>query len=325
MRHSIACPRCESHVLRPGQRLAASDEQLRADEIDASDDFGDRMLDLQPGIHLEEEETGLIAAALEKELDRAGVDVPDGPRRANRGFAHLLPDRRCQNRAGAFLDHFLMAALHRTLALEHVHGVAVRVAEHLDLDVARPLDQSLDVQRAVAERRHGLAPRLLDRRQDLRSVAKHLHADAAAASRGLDQRREPDTRRRGLQRGIGLIGRRLTRHDGHASGLHQLARADLRTHALDGLGWWPDEHDAGVATGAGKVGAFGQESVAGMNRVGLMRVRCAQQPFHIEIAVARRGTAEVCGDDQPPMRAAPARQRRNRPPRFRCRARGRRE
>ena len=37
--------------------------------------------------------------------------------------------------------------------------VAVRVAEHLHFDVARPLDEAFDVERAVAERRQRLAPR----------------------------------------------------------------------------------------------------------------------------------------------------------------------
>ena len=49
-----------------------------------------------------------------------------------------------------------MAPLHRALALEEVHDVAVRVGEDLNLDVTRPLDQPLDVERAVAERRASL-------------------------------------------------------------------------------------------------------------------------------------------------------------------------
>ena len=53
---SIAWPRCVSALLRPRQRLAGRDEQLRAHEIEAGDRFGDRMLDLQPRVHLEEVE-----------------------------------------------------------------------------------------------------------------------------------------------------------------------------------------------------------------------------------------------------------------------------
>ena len=60
-----------------------------------------------------------------------------------------------------------MAPLDRALALEEVDDVAVGVGEDLHFDVARPLDEPLDVQRAVAERRGGLAPRGLHRVGDL--------------------------------------------------------------------------------------------------------------------------------------------------------------
>ena len=46
-----------------------------------------------------------------------------------------------------------MAALQRALALAEVHDGAVRVGEHLDLDVARALEVALDQHPGVAERR----------------------------------------------------------------------------------------------------------------------------------------------------------------------------
>ena len=64
-----------------------------------------------------------------------------------------------------------MPPLDRALALEQVDDVAVVVGEDLDLDVARPLDQPLDVQRAVAERGRRLAPRRLNRVVELARVA----------------------------------------------------------------------------------------------------------------------------------------------------------
>ena len=51
-----------------------------------------------------------------------------------------------------------MAPLQRALALEHVNDVAVMVGDDLELDVARALDQALEVERRVAER--GRAPRV---------------------------------------------------------------------------------------------------------------------------------------------------------------------
>ena len=48
-------------VLRPRQRLAGGDEQLRAHEVDAGHLLGHRMLDLQPRVHLEEIERRCVA------------------------------------------------------------------------------------------------------------------------------------------------------------------------------------------------------------------------------------------------------------------------
>ena len=42
-------------VLRERQRLALGDAQLQGDEVEAADELGDRVLDLQAGVHLEQE------------------------------------------------------------------------------------------------------------------------------------------------------------------------------------------------------------------------------------------------------------------------------
>ena len=82
-----------------------------------------------------------------------------------------------------------MAALDRAVALAEVDDVAVRVGEHLHLDVARVDDQLLDVDVGVREVRLPLPPRALERLLGLRRVVHLLHALAAAAGRGLDQER----------------------------------------------------------------------------------------------------------------------------------------
>ena len=104
-------------------------------------------------------------------------------------------ERRRQRRHGLSSIDLLMPALRRAFALEEVHDVAVRVGEDLDLDVPRPLDQPLDVERAVAERRLRLAPRCASASASSPRRAHRLHPDAAAARRRLDQRREADARR----------------------------------------------------------------------------------------------------------------------------------
>ena len=56
-----------------------------------------------------------------------------------------------------------MAALDAALALAEVDERAVRVAQDLDLDVARPRDVPLEQHPVVAERRGRLAPGGLER------------------------------------------------------------------------------------------------------------------------------------------------------------------
>ena len=73
---------------------------------------------------------------------------------------------------------------------------ALAVADHLHLDMARPLEIALEIDRIVAE--DGFRLGLRDRQQprELGGVARHLHAAPAAARRGLDQHRVADLARR---------------------------------------------------------------------------------------------------------------------------------
>ena len=62
-------------------------------------------------------------------------------------------------RRGRFLDDLLVAALHRAVALAEMDRVALAVGEHLNLDVARILEELLHVDLIVAERGLGLGLR----------------------------------------------------------------------------------------------------------------------------------------------------------------------
>ena len=65
------------------------------------------------------------------------------------------------------LDDLLVPALDRAVALEQVDEVAVGVAQELDLDVPRPADQLLEIDLVLAEGGLGLAPRGIDRVEQL--------------------------------------------------------------------------------------------------------------------------------------------------------------
>ena len=169
----------------------------------------------------------------------------------------------------------------------------MRVGEDLDLDVARTLDPPLDVERAVAERARGLAPRRGNRLVERVDLGDDAHALAAAAGRRLDDDRQADGQRRGADPGVALIRRRRAGHDRHAGPLHPLARAELRAHRRDRLGRRADEDHAGVAARRGKGRVLGQEAVAGMDRVGARARRGVEDRVDAQVALGRRRPADL--------------------------------
>src|SRR5690606_26416771 len=182
----------QDHVLLPDRQLApGGDEQLFAHQVDAGDQFGDRVLDLDPGVHLDEVE----ASVLVQELERAGAAVAD----ADAGLGADLADLRAllfgDAGRGRFLDHLLVAALHRAVALAQVDRVALAVGQHLDLDVARVLEELLHVDHVVAERGAGFGAGGGDRVGQRGLGVHHAHAAPAAAAGRLDDHRVADLAR----------------------------------------------------------------------------------------------------------------------------------
>ena len=142
------------------QPLPGGDADLLLDDVDAGDEFGHRVLDLDARVHLEEEEVALV---VEQELERAGVGVLDRARGVDDRAAELAPHLLGHGDRRPFFEQLLMAPLDRALALAEVDDGAVVIAEDLELDVARVLDVLLEVDVADAERRFGLALRGLQR------------------------------------------------------------------------------------------------------------------------------------------------------------------
>ena len=75
---------------RRRQGGSLGDGKLELDEIEPGDELGHRVLDLQPGVHLEKPEA---AVGFEEELDGSRPDVADGAGGGDGGRAHLLAER----------------------------------------------------------------------------------------------------------------------------------------------------------------------------------------------------------------------------------------
>src|SRR6266567_9054865 len=72
---------------------------------------------------------------------------------------HRLARRVVERGRRRLLDQLLMAPLDRTFPLTEGEHAAVRVAEHLDLDMPCRSDQLLEIKCPVAESRQGFAAR----------------------------------------------------------------------------------------------------------------------------------------------------------------------
>ncbi|CAM5226496.1 hypothetical protein SNARM312S_02144 [Streptomyces narbonensis] len=243
-------------VLREGERLAGGHPQLPLHQVDAGDQLGHRVLDLETGVHLHEVVRRRVDARHD-ELDRARAHVAAGPCRLDRRRTHGGADLGGEEDARRLLDDLLVAALERALALAEVHHVPVGVGEDLDLDVPGPVDPPLHEQRVVAEGR----ARLTAGRRDLllqdRQVPDEPHALAAAAGGRLEQDGSAQLAGRLDQFGIGGAG-----DDGHARRLHGLLRPDLVAHQGDRLGARADEDQTGVGAGPREGGVLREEAVA---------------------------------------------------------------
>ena len=232
-------------LLGDRELLAGGDQDLLADDVDAGDHLGHAVLDLDPGVHLEEE---VLLADLHA-LDRAGAAVADRRGRVGGDLADPLAHLGVDVRAGRLLDHLLVAALDRAVALAEVDHVALRVGEHLDLDVARVLEVALDVDAVVGEELLAFAGGALEGLLEV--VRRHRDAEALAAAAA---RRLAGDRIAGL---LGLLlapprrpGRLGRAGDDRHPGLgHDLARPRLRAHRLDRLRRRADEDDPRLVAG----------------------------------------------------------------------------
>ena len=158
MRHSMACPRSSTSVLRDRERLPCRDLYLLANDVDAGHDLGDGVLDLHARVHLEEV---VRAVGVEEPFDRPCGAVADGASRIDGDPADPCPQLGIHSRRRSLLDQLLVTSLDGAVALAEMDHVAVRVRQDLNLDVPRVVEVALDV--------HGVRRRSTPRLRDAQS------------------------------------------------------------------------------------------------------------------------------------------------------------
>ena len=187
--------------------------------------------------------------------------------RRTAGGADLLAQALGQVRRRRLLDDLLKAPLHGTLALEEMDRVALPVADHLHLDVARPVDIGLRIDPPVTEIALRFARSDTRGSGEFAGAAHDAHALAAAARRRLDQQRETDRFRR-RPKSVDVAGGRHRRRDRHALRAREIARGDLVAHQIDRLRIRSDENQTGVLDRLREARILGEKAVAGMDGVG---------------------------------------------------------
>jgi len=289
-------------VLPEAERSTGGDEQLLLHEVEPGDLLGHGVLDLQPRVHLHEEEL-LRPGRLDDELHGAGAAVVDAARGLagggtdrGAGGRALRPGKILEQGGGRLLDHLLVPALQRALAFAEVHDVSVRIGEDLHLDVPGGGEVALQEQRIVAEARRGLAPGGRERVGEMNRVLDHVHALAAATRRGLDEQGIADLRCRGDEVGVGEAGAGDPRHGRHGAFGDGEFGGDLVAHGPDRVGARPDEHDPRVGARLREGGVLGEEPVARVDRLCACRPGRVQHGVDAQVALRCGGGTEADGD-----------------------------
>ena len=266
------------------EALARRDPELLPDDVDPRHHLRHRMLDLQPGVHLEEVE---VPVAVHEELHGPGVDVADGRGQPAGRLAHARAHGLVHERRRRFLDELLVAPLDRALALAEVDDGAVGIGEDLDLDVAWLGEVALDVDGAVAEGGDGLRPRQAQRRAELAFLPHEPHPLAAPTHRGLDHHGVAHLASQAG--GFGLVRDRAcrARHDRHLQPGRDAAGRGLVRHGPHRRRRRADERQTGRHARLGELRVLAEEPVPGMDGVGAGGLRDVDDTVDRE--VARRG------------------------------------
>ncbi len=273
------------------QGPALREPQLQRHQIDAGDLLGDRVLDLQAWVGLDEDEGRVCAIAdgpvarfgfLHQKFERAQAPVAGSARERTGRLDDAFAQRGVQRRAGRDLDQLLEAPLQRAVALAQRDHVGP-IAGDLHFDMARPHNQPFGIDRVDAERRARLRTAARIGLGQRVAFAHHAHAPAAAPADRLQHDAGAlllvEEGRHCLQRRAAFGGW----HHRHAALARQRQRAALVAEQCELADRRADEDQVGLGAGLCEVGAFAEKSVAGMDRVATGAARGGEDGRDVEV------------------------------------------
>src|SRR5690349_18358990 len=104
-------------LLTERKALSSCDPDLQLHQVKAGNLFGDWMLHLEAGIHLEEVEVLLL---VHQKLDSPCIEISGSFGHTNSGFTHAPAQCSINHWRRSLLDHLLVTPLHRTLPLPQI-------------------------------------------------------------------------------------------------------------------------------------------------------------------------------------------------------------
>ena len=277
--------------LRPFETAAGRDVQLRLDQVEVRRRLGDRVLDLQAGVDLEEGERPL--ARVVEELDRPGADVPDGDRQPLGGRLELLGLARVEQGRRRLLDHLLVAPLHGAVADADRPRRAMAVGDQLDLDVPCPGHQALQEDHAAAEGALGLVAGALVGVLELGSGVDPADAPATSASSCLEHERVADPLGCGQRLVQRVDAASAPRRDRHPHLLGEELGADLVAKPAHRVGARTDEGHAEALAQVRERGVLRDEPPPDPDRVCRALDQRPLEDGQVDVGAGRGGTQRV--------------------------------
>src|SRR5712691_10006719 len=182
-------------AVHPDLRLAEREELTRGEcdlllhEVHPRGHLRDGVLDLDPGVHLDEVR---LVLAIDEKLEGPDVAVARANGRVDSELRDFLSQALADRGRWRLFDHLLVATLDRALALAEADAPPRLVDRDLCFDVPHAFETSLDVDAGVAEGRPRLARGLRPEALELGRRGRLAHPAPAAAGLRLQHHRITD-------------------------------------------------------------------------------------------------------------------------------------
>src|SRR5690606_10519759 len=124
---------------------------------------------------------------LVKKLDGASAGIFQLAHGDGADLADLVAFLRTDRRPACFFPDLLVAPLQRTVSHAQMHGIALAVAEDLNLDMTRLAEVFFHIDAVIAESRLGLGTSSRPGHQQFGFGLSDLHAATTTTGSGLDQ------------------------------------------------------------------------------------------------------------------------------------------